>query len=120
MPLVNFVQDGRARLGKLFGDRIVDLSIAAPDLPAAIIEFLEAGDAAVAAFKAVDDDRLASLPLKDVRLLPPVPRPGKFLGIGMNYRDHAAEASKAGLETPPSSYGSTSRSPASRARSTTS
>lgn len=101
MPLVNFVQDGRARLGKLFGDRIVDLSIAAPDLPAAIIEFLEAGDAAVAAFKAVDDDRLASLPLKDVRLLPPVPRPEKFLGIGMNYRDHAAEASKAGLETPP-------------------
>ena len=35
-------------------------------------------------------------PLEDVRLLAPV-RPGKFLGIGLNYADHIAES---GMEAP--------------------
>lgn len=34
----------------------------------------------------------ALVPLEDVRLLAPVPRPGKIVCIGLNYRDHAAEA----------------------------
>lgn len=33
----------------------------------------------------------ATVPLETVRLLPPVPRPGKILCIGLNYRDHAKE-----------------------------
>ncbi len=33
----------------------------------------------------------AVLPCESVRLLAPVPRPGKLIGIGLNYRDHAAE-----------------------------
>jgi len=36
-------------------------------------------------------------PLAPERLGPPVPRPRKVFGVGLNYRDHAAEA---GLETP--------------------
>lgn len=32
-----------------------------------------------------------SIELDSVRLLPPVGRPGKIIGIGMNYRDHAEE-----------------------------
>jgi 2-keto-4-pentenoate hydratase/2-oxohepta-3-ene-1,7-dioic acid hydratase in catechol pathway len=32
------------------------------------------------------------VPLDDVRVLAPVPRPGKVICIGLNYRDHAAEA----------------------------
>ncbi len=35
--------------------------------------------------------------LSGVRLLPPIARPGKIIGIGLNYRAHAAEA---GLEPP--------------------
>ena len=34
----------------------------------------------------------AVLPLADIRLLAPVPRPGKLICIGLNYRDHAAES----------------------------
>jgi 2-keto-4-pentenoate hydratase/2-oxohepta-3-ene-1,7-dioic acid hydratase in catechol pathway len=34
-------------------------------------------------------------PLADVRLLAPVPRPGKILCVGLNYRDHAKETGQA-------------------------
>jgi 2-keto-4-pentenoate hydratase/2-oxohepta-3-ene-1,7-dioic acid hydratase in catechol pathway len=37
------------------------------------------------------------LELGDVRLLAPIPRPGKLLAIGLNYKDHIAET---GLPTP--------------------
>jgi 2-keto-4-pentenoate hydratase/2-oxohepta-3-ene-1,7-dioic acid hydratase in catechol pathway len=37
-------------------------------------------------------------PLAEVRLLAPVPRPGKIFAIGLNYADHVAES---GMETPP-------------------
>ena len=37
------------------------------------------------------------LPLSSVKLLAPVPRPPKFICVGLNYRDHAAEA---GMEIP--------------------
>ena len=42
----------------------------------------------------------ASLPVvaHDVRLGAPIPRPGKFIGIGLNYADHAAES---GMAVPP-------------------
>ncbi|WP_088306500.1 fumarylacetoacetate hydrolase family protein [Novosphingobium sp. B 225] len=38
------------------------------------------------------------LPLASVRLLAPVPRPGKIFAIGLNYADHIAES---GMGTPP-------------------
>ena len=38
-----------------------------------------------------------SVPRSEVELLAPVPRPGKFLCIGLNYRDHAAES---GMDVP--------------------
>jgi 2-keto-4-pentenoate hydratase/2-oxohepta-3-ene-1,7-dioic acid hydratase in catechol pathway len=85
----------------LFGDHIVDLSVAAPSLPTTVSDFLATGQAALDAFHSVEDDEAASVALSDVRLLPPVPKPEKYLGIGMNYRDHAAEAAKAGVATPP-------------------
>jgi 2-keto-4-pentenoate hydratase/2-oxohepta-3-ene-1,7-dioic acid hydratase in catechol pathway len=39
----------------------------------------------------------ARVPLADVELSAPVPRPPEFLGIGLNYRLHIAEA---GLQPP--------------------
>jgi 2-keto-4-pentenoate hydratase/2-oxohepta-3-ene-1,7-dioic acid hydratase in catechol pathway len=37
----------------------------------------------------------APRPLAEVRLLAPVPRPGKIICVGLNYRDHAKETGKA-------------------------
>jgi len=45
----------------------------------------------------------AVVALADVRLLAPVPRPGKLICIGLNYRDHAAE-SKMAVPTSPITF----------------
>ena len=101
MPIASFSHAGRTRLGKVIGNGIVDLTTAAPQLPTTIKAFLEAGEPAHRLFQAVAADRNDMLPLAEVRLLAPVPNPDKFLGIGMNYREHAAEAARGGIETPP-------------------
>lgn len=101
MPLASFSHEGRTQLGKVFGDHLVSLAAAAPNLPGDVIGFLQAGSAAVTAFTAVEDRADARIPLAEVRLLPPIPAPEKFLGIGMNYRAHAAEAAKGGMDVPP-------------------
>ena len=38
--------------------------------------------------------------LKEVQLYAPVPRPGKIIGVGRNYADHAKETGVAPFETP--------------------
>jgi 2-keto-4-pentenoate hydratase/2-oxohepta-3-ene-1,7-dioic acid hydratase in catechol pathway len=101
MPIASFAHGGRTRLGKVFKDHVIDLTLAAPSLPGDIIGFLEAGTPAVAAFHAIEDRADARIPLAAVRLLPPIPAPEKFLGIGMNYREHLAEAARGGMEVPP-------------------
>jgi 2-keto-4-pentenoate hydratase/2-oxohepta-3-ene-1,7-dioic acid hydratase in catechol pathway len=39
-----------------------------------------------------------TFPLQEIQMLAPIPRPGKVIGIGLNYRDHAHES---GMPIPP-------------------
>lgn len=100
MPLAVFSQGGARRLGKVFGDSLVDLGVAAPDLPDNVIDFLKGGDAVLAVYDAVGEDAPGKIALSEVTLHAPVPNPEKFLAIGMNYGEHAAEARSLGYETP--------------------
>ncbi|PRY44671.1 fumarylacetoacetate hydrolase family protein [Umezawaea tangerina] len=50
---------------------------------------------------ALDLDSAAAVPFDPERLGAPVPRPGQLFAIGMNYRDHAAEAGFDLPESPP-------------------
>ena len=108
MRLVSYAaKDGGSHLGALSEHGVVELSAAAHELSlpreilASMSSWLEAG-----APRLVDTAKLgtASLagarPLSDVRLLPPVPRPGKIVAIGLNYRDHSIES---GAAAPPKS-----------------
>ncbi len=97
MRLVSFRKEQATRLGAV-GDRqgrtvIVDLNRADPRLPADAIGFLAEGDAARARAKIVLDalPEDATMEYDAVRLAAPIPRPGKIICIGLNYRDHAAE-----------------------------
>jgi 2,4-diketo-3-deoxy-L-fuconate hydrolase len=62
------------RFGRVEDDEVVTMG---PDL----VEYLRTGRAS--------DGRRE--PLRSLRLGPPVRRPGKIIGIGLNYRDHAEE-----------------------------
>jgi 2-keto-4-pentenoate hydratase/2-oxohepta-3-ene-1,7-dioic acid hydratase in catechol pathway len=100
MKLVTYRHRGEISIGKVEGDRVIDLPRHAPDLPATMLDFLRAGPNAMARAHAVRGDH-AALPLAQVELLAPVPNPSKFLAIGMNYRKHVDEAARVGVHTPP-------------------
>lgn len=97
MRLLRFLTEGsgQPRLGAIRSvdaNVVVDLSPtgASHDLTAVLASgpaVLESLQAALATGRLVEE-----LPLADVRVLAPIPRPPKFLAIGLNYADHVAES----------------------------
>lgn len=97
MKLVTFVHNGQTRLGALAADgSVVDLNRAETGLPSEMLAFLQGGaDTLARAQKAVAAAGAdAVMPQSAVTLRAPIPRPGKILCIGLNYRDHAAESNQ--------------------------
>ncbi|MBK6657791.1 MAG: fumarylacetoacetate hydrolase family protein [Proteobacteria bacterium] len=92
MKLATFTHAGRTRIGRVDGDRIVDLTAAG--LPGDMLGLLEGGAELMQRAAAASG---ASLALADVTLSAPVLRPPKILAVGLNYKDHIEET---GLETP--------------------
>ena len=93
MKLVTFDAGEGPRIGLLTERGIVDLSRAAPGLPATMKELIAAWphvDRDIAAFAKITPHRT----LDSVRLLAPVPRPGKVMAIGLNYADHIKETGR--------------------------
>jgi len=89
--LVTF-SDGRGtRIGRLEGDEVIDLAAAAPELPRDLAGLLAAGPLALGRASSAESTRL---PLEGLRLAAPIPRPGKILAVGLNYRDHVAETGR--------------------------
>jgi len=94
MKLLSYKYNGQVHIGALVGAQIVP---AGADLPGNMLDFLAAGESAKLALQkqiAADGERIA---LRDVQLLAPIPRPGKLLGVGLNYADHIGET---GMEKP--------------------
>jgi len=77
-------------------DSYVDLHATDPGLPKCMKSLLAAGPAVrKAAAEAAASKGAVKYATSAVKLLPPVPDPGKILCIGLNYRDHAIEGGKA-------------------------
>lgn len=97
MRLVTYEHDGAVRVGLAGAGRVVDtadLGVAAADMLALLRGGLDA--LTTAAGGGLPD----GLPLDAVRLLAPVPRPGKIIGVGRNYGAHAAEGGLEAQEKP--------------------
>lgn len=90
MKLLSFAADGKDWFGALRDDGVVTLNdkLAQPDLRAA----LAAG--AVDQMRAIAQRAAPDRKLGEIKFLPVIPRPGKILCAGINYRSHAAEMSR--------------------------
>ncbi len=95
MKLATFTAGGTPELGLVQGDRIVPLSRAAPGLPATMIGLIAAWPTIEAEVRRISDSAPNTLALAEVRLLAPIPRPGKIFAIGLNYADHIEESGMA-------------------------
>ena len=84
------------RVGILRGDLVFDLKTLSPQLPSDMIGFLAAGKPAldIAAQTVQTAHVKQGISLSSVRLVAPIPRPGKIMCIGLNYRDHAKESNQ--------------------------
>jgi 2-keto-4-pentenoate hydratase/2-oxohepta-3-ene-1,7-dioic acid hydratase in catechol pathway len=95
MKLATFQRTaGRGELGVVLeGERLAPLGDLAADMIDLITRWSELeGEVRRRAAAAAQ-----ALPLSAVRLLAPIPRPGKIMAIGLNYADHIAET---GAKTP--------------------
>jgi 2-keto-4-pentenoate hydratase/2-oxohepta-3-ene-1,7-dioic acid hydratase in catechol pathway len=92
MRLCRFEADGATHLGIVSGpDTVIDLTAGGLRPPAGLGSLFADERAGLLADRAADAGQSARLRLDRVRLVAPVPRPSKIIGIGLNYRDHAAE-----------------------------
>ena len=81
-------------LGVIVGDRWLAAAVVLQGGPATMADLIAGGPSTVAALEgSIASASIAEHgdPLADADLLAPVPRPGKIVAIGRNYREHAAE-----------------------------
>lgn len=97
MKLVTFETPGAApALGLVVGETgIIDIQKYLPEAPREMIGLIDAWSLWQKPLQKLVDAGAVDLPLSQVHLLAPVPRPGKILGIGLNYADHIAESNMA-------------------------
>jgi len=81
------------RAGVMTDDGWAPVDELIPDGPQTIMDLLAAPDGILSAIRAAVADRAVRQwrTVADAELLAPVPRPGKVVAIGRNYREHAAE-----------------------------
>lgn len=92
MKIVTFQRAGTApEAGVVSGNRVIGLAAVGYDTVLSVIGNWDAArleiDKALA-----EPDSDAAAELSSVRLLAPIPRPPKFICVGLNYHDHAVES----------------------------
>ena len=99
MKLVTFTHDKQTRIGAIMGNEIVD-SLGCTHLPNNLIDFLKLGTSAITAMQHQIDSGNHRISLAEAKLEAPIPRPGKYLAISLNYADHIAETGRERPEYP--------------------
>ncbi len=89
--------DPQPRLGYAVANQLVDLSVAAPDLPRDLLALIQLGESAMASAEQAAKSAPASarLALNAVQWLMPISQPGKIICLGLNYAEHAKEGGNA-------------------------
>jgi 2,4-didehydro-3-deoxy-L-rhamnonate hydrolase len=106
MRFYSFESDGNVHLGigAADGKRVLDLAEAAPELSKNLVELIADFASIEPVLRKVIQSNQSSAwthDLESLRLLAPIPRPGKILCSGINYRSHLEENPKAILPEEP-------------------
>jgi 2-keto-4-pentenoate hydratase/2-oxohepta-3-ene-1,7-dioic acid hydratase in catechol pathway len=105
MKLLSYDVDGDLKLGLVHDGRVADLLALAGDSDEVDFLccarcFLEAGDAAIEAARALVIGAAATWPLvSDLKLAAPITDPGKILALAGNYREHIRESREQQIST---------------------
>lgn len=101
MRLVTFKDRSGIRIGVLSpeGMSLVDLSIAAAQLPRDMLGLIEGGTPTMEILTRALANGRARIALDSVRLLAPIPRPARnIICVGKNYHEHAREFHHSGFD----------------------
>ena len=95
MKLLTYRRDDTISCGVLTGGGIVDIpsSWKGPNPPRSIKEVLEQGQPGLDQLRRLTESKAKVIPLDSVKVLAPIPRPGKILALAGNYSEHIKEAS---------------------------
>ena len=106
MKLTTYSKDGSVSCGILTGSGLIDIVSAwkGENPPRSVKEILERGPACLAQLAGLEKSGADLIPLDSVKLLAPIPRPGKILALAGNYVEHIKEGwGKLGLSDSPRS-----------------
>ena len=99
MKLARFLSKSGPAIGVVSGEGIIPIAEVTPE-HREMRQLAASGPDGIARLADAVANREPTIRLADVKLLPPMERPGKFLGIGLNYRGHTAEAERVGVPMP--------------------
>lgn len=99
MKLVTFTHNEYSRVGAIINNEVID-SAGDKTIPADMIAFLAAGASAIKAMQQLIDSGSHRITLAQVKLNAPIPKPNKYLAVGLNYADHIDEIARAKPEFP--------------------
>lgn len=94
MKLVTYARNESVSCGILAGEQLVDVPSVwpGPNPPRSTKEILERGPSCLAKLAELAESTDIFTPLDSVKLLAPIPRPGKILALAGNYSEHIKEA----------------------------
>ena len=104
MKLATYSKEGSVCCGILTDEGLIDIVSAWKDSnpPRSVKEILERGPACLEKLTGLEKSSGTIIPLDSVKLLAPIPRPGKILALAGNYVEHIKEAGlKLGLSDSP-------------------
>ena len=104
MKLVTYSRMDSISIGCLTGDALIDIPSVwpGPNPPRSVKQILTSGPSCLAKLAELTDSADIFTPLDSVKLLAPIPRPGKVIALAGNYSEHIKEAGLAlGLSASP-------------------
>ncbi|CAG9838712.1 unnamed protein product [Diabrotica balteata] len=87
MRIVQFkLNDNKVRIGVLSGDNVIDVNASDTTIPNSLVEFLQ-DENALDKIKRIASNPKEQHTLTSVKLLSPITKPDKILGVASNYKD---------------------------------